>query len=90
MPLQIEVIQGSILDVDVQVIVNAANSYGIMGVAWQRPSGGRQETENVARNHSQRMAGMWSIWFLWSIWSVWFPGQDSNLRTLVFYIVKLI
>jgi len=33
MPLQIRVIQSSILDVDVQVIVNAANSCGIMGVA---------------------------------------------------------
>ena len=31
MPLQAEVIQGSILNLDVQVIVNAADSYGIMG-----------------------------------------------------------
>ena len=29
--LTIRVIQGSILDVDVQVIVNAANSHGLMG-----------------------------------------------------------
>ena len=57
MPLQARVIQGSILDVDLQVIVNAANSYGIMGVAWQRSSGGRQETESVARNPSRGVAG---------------------------------
>ena len=49
MPLQIGVMQGSILDVDVQVIVNAANSYGIMGVAWQGSSGRRQEKENGGR-----------------------------------------
>lgn len=29
--VQISVIQGSILEVDAQVIVNAANSYGLMG-----------------------------------------------------------
>ncbi|MGQ0810754.1 MAG: macro domain-containing protein [Nitrospiraceae bacterium] len=31
MPLQITVIQGSILDVEAAVIVNAANSHGLMG-----------------------------------------------------------
>ncbi len=31
MRIQIQIIQGSILDVDTQVIVNAANSHGMMG-----------------------------------------------------------
>jgi O-acetyl-ADP-ribose deacetylase (regulator of RNase III) len=30
-PLQITVVQGSILEVEAQVIVNAANSLGVMG-----------------------------------------------------------
>ncbi len=39
MPLQLRVIQGNILDVDVQVIVTATNRYGITGVPSQGLSG---------------------------------------------------
>ncbi|GJL56158.1 MAG: hypothetical protein NPIRA02_32900 [Nitrospirales bacterium] len=49
MRLEIQIIQGSILDVTAQVIVNAANSYGLMGggVAGviRRAAGPEVETE---------------------------------------------
>ena len=58
--LTIRVIQGSILDVDVQVIVNAANSHGLMGggVAGviRRAAGFRVEDE--ARKQAPIRVGM--------------------------------
>jgi O-acetyl-ADP-ribose deacetylase (regulator of RNase III) len=49
--LQIKVVNGSILDVDADVIVNAANSLGIMGggVAGVIKRAAGQEVENEAR-----------------------------------------
>lgn len=51
MPIQITVIQGSILEVEAQVIVNAANSLGIMGggVAGVIKRAAGPEVEDEAR-----------------------------------------
>jgi len=57
MPLQAGVMRGSILDVDGQVIVNAASSYGFMGMARQGSSGGRQEKDTRNRSHFAARGG---------------------------------
>lgn len=53
-PLQISIIQGSILDVDAQVIVNAANSLGMMGggVAGVIKRAAGPEVEEEARRQA--------------------------------------
>jgi O-acetyl-ADP-ribose deacetylase (regulator of RNase III) len=51
MPLNITIVHGSILEVDVQAIVNAANSYGLMGggVAGVIKRAAGQEVEDEAK-----------------------------------------
>jgi O-acetyl-ADP-ribose deacetylase (regulator of RNase III) len=58
-PLQISVIHGSILDTDADVIVNAANSLGIMGggVAGVIKRAAGQEVEDEARRQAPIAVG---------------------------------